>query len=156
MKNVEKNEDVKAKKGTSSNKDENWYQRVIHYSVDENTILHFLLQYWIPGVVSFLIGGVLISVLMPYIQADFETERFNQQRRKELTEQIAEGFGPYLTNWRRLREVTVAQNTLEPDSQIPGKRQKTGEHATSKTGMRQKISYMPRWKGQEFTSAQMS
>jgi hypothetical protein len=69
-------------------------------------VLEIILKNWSPPIISVLLGGVIVSILVPRWQVRFEKSRLYDRRRLELLESIAGNFPHYVANWRRLMQIS--------------------------------------------------
>ena len=74
--------------------------------MDLYEFLEIVLKNWGPPIISVLVGGLLVSILVPRWQVRFEKSRQYDKRRLELLEGIAKTFPLYVANWRRLIDIS--------------------------------------------------
>ena len=79
--------------------------------IKENTFLHIFLKDWAPALITTLVGGVLVAVLLPRCQADFEQTKAHQVRRLAIVESTAKNFTTYLVSWQRLRDMAALESS---------------------------------------------
>jgi hypothetical protein len=69
-------------------------------------MLAIALQYWIPPLLSVVIGGIMASFIVPRIQKRFEQNKSISARRLEISEAIVSALAKYVVNWKRLMQIS--------------------------------------------------
>ena len=79
--------------------------------VPENSVLSILLSDLLPAILTIVLGGLLAAIAFPRLQYRFDVVKQNNQRKRDLSEEIVRGFEKYVSDWRRL--ITIANYSLD-------------------------------------------
>jgi hypothetical protein len=85
--------------------------------IKEHSFLHIVLKEWVPTLITVLVGGGLLTTLIPRCQTDFERTKAYESHRLSIAESTAKDFTAYILYWQRLRDVAELEKTrmLSPD-----------------------------------------
>ncbi|MEL7215564.1 MAG: hypothetical protein AAGJ96_06475 [Pseudomonadota bacterium] len=77
--------------------------------ISEGSFAYIAFRFYVPILLTIVVGGVVANLVIPAIQRRFEINRREAERRVELRDEIAANLGLYLENWRRLLDIAVLE-----------------------------------------------
>lgn len=75
-------------------------------SLPERSFMLLLLESWTPTILTVVVGAYLARVIFPKIQQSNEEFRAKSERKRNLAEEVAVNFDRYISEWRRLIQIT--------------------------------------------------
>jgi hypothetical protein len=88
----------------------------------EFSIAAIILSEIIPTLTTIIVGGFFAAYVFPRLQYKFDITKHNNQRRRELSEEILRDLEKYISDWRRLITIsTYGQEKLLTKEEIERK-----------------------------------
>ncbi|WP_162652902.1 hypothetical protein [Lentilitoribacter sp. Alg239-R112] len=82
-------------------------------SIDETSITYIVLNRWLPGVITVVVGGYVASILFPKLQQNAQRNTQVREKRTEIAEEIVQYFNRYIISWRRLIQIAKLEEVRE-------------------------------------------
>jgi hypothetical protein len=96
----------------------------IFAGMDETSFAYIALARWLPSILTVVLGGYVASVLFPRLQRKFQKASQEEERKRQIAEEVVQAFSRYVISWRRLIQISRLERERDlSESEIARKRE---------------------------------